>query len=218
VEYLMAYRRRPTPAVGYRWLVIVVLLMIACAGYFGPWVADESAGLVITGVDLAEYVKFLPPVQSGQIQVQREAFYVPLVSASVSATLLAGRRGLPRWLRVLLALAAIPLALAMLPPAWSPGVLLQPEFRVQVFAILVCLAAVPAIVITRYIPDRIVLLVIALLALAAALWPAWSFRQVLPAIADVYAHPLRPGWGFWVCVLANLGIALYGVARALSKE
>jgi hypothetical protein len=216
-EGTMAYRRRPvTPPVGLYWLAVVVLLLLACAGYFGAWVADRSAGLVITGVDLAEYVKFLPPVQSGQIQVRREAFYVPLVSASLTATLLAGRRGLPRWLRVLLALAAIPLALAMLPPAWNPAVLLEPEFRVQVLAILVCLAAVPAILITRYIPDRLIMLVIALLALAAALWPAWSFQQVLPSIEDFYGHPLRPGWGFFACVIANLGIAFYGVARTLT--
>jgi hypothetical protein len=209
--------RRPiTSSGGLYWHVVIVLLLFACVGYFGAWVADRSAGLVITGVDLAEYVKFLPPVQSGQIPVQREAFYVPLVAASLTATLLAGRRGLRGWLRVLLALAAIPLALAMLPPAWTPDLLLRSEFRIQVLAILVCLAAVPLIVVTRYIPDRLVMFIGALLALAAALWPAWSFLRVLPVIANVYAHPLRPGWGFWLCILSNLTIAVYGLGRMLT--
>jgi hypothetical protein len=212
----MAYRRRVIPPNELYWRMIAVLLLLACVGYFGAWVADRSAGLVITGVDLAEYVKFLPPVQSGQIPVRREAFYVPLLAASLSATLLAGRRGLPMSLRVLLALAAIPLALAMLPPAWTPALLLRTEFRIQVLAILVCLAAIPLIAVTRLIPGRAVMLVIALLALAAALWPAWSFLRILPAIAEVYAHPLRPGWGFWLCILSNLTIAVYGLGRAFT--
>jgi hypothetical protein len=70
--------------------------------------------------------------------------------------------------------------------------------------------------VTRYIPDRLVLLAIGLLALTAALWPAWSFLRVLPAIAEVYAHPLRPGWGFWLCTLSNLALAVYGLGRALT--
>ena len=51
--------------------------------------------------------------------MRREFFYLPLFAGSLIASLLASRRTLPRWLRVLLGLGAIPLALAMLPPAWT---------------------------------------------------------------------------------------------------
>ncbi len=210
----MAYRRAPLQrSAALDWLPLLALWLLACAGYFGAWVPHRAAGLVITGVDLAEYVKFLPPVMAGQVPVQREAFYLPLISASLIATLIAGRRSLPLWLRLLLGAAAVPLALALLPPAWSPGTLRLPEFRLQVAALLACLAATPLTVLLRYLPDRVVLLAIALLALAAVLWSTWSFNQVLPAIRVVYRAPLAPGWGFWLALAAQLGIALYAAAR-----
>jgi len=34
-------------------------LVMAFIGYFGAWVDHPAAGLVILGLDLAEYVKFL---------------------------------------------------------------------------------------------------------------------------------------------------------------
>lgn len=212
----MAYRRVPLHRrIGLRWLPVLLLWLLAWAGYFGAWTPHRAAGLVITGVDLAEYVKFLPPVMSGQIPIQREAFYLPLVSASLTATLVASRRSLPFGLRLLLGAAAIPLALAMLPPAWTPGLLRLPEFRLQTLAILACLTALPLTVLLRYLPDRVILLGIALLALAAALWPAWSFSRVLPAIRDVYRAALAPGWGFWLALIAQLGLAFYAIARAI---
>ncbi len=215
----MAYRRASLrrPASLY-WMPVLLLWLLAWAGYFGPWVPHRAAGLVITGVDLAEYVKFLPPVMAGQVPIQRETFYLPLISASLIATLIASRRSLPLWLRLLAGAAAIPLALAMLPPAWTPGTLRLPEFRLQILALLACLAAIPLTVLLRYLPNRAVLLVIALLTLAAVLWPAWSLNQVLPAIRDIYRAPLAPGWGFWLAVIAQLGLALYATARTITTR
>lgn len=210
----MVYRRAAAQrSAALDWLPVLSLWLLACAGYFGSWVPHRAAGLVITGVDLAEYVKFLPPVMAGQVPVQREAFYLPLISASLIATMIASRRRLPLWLRLLLGAAAIPLALALLPPAWSPGTLRLPEFRLQVVALLACLAAIPLTVLLRYLPDRVVLLAMALLALAAVLWSTWSFNQVLPAIRDVYRTPIAPGWGFWLASVSQLGLAVYAAAR-----
>ncbi len=215
----MAYRRASLQRPAARcWVPVLVLWLLACVGYFGAWVPHRAAGLAITGVDLAEYVKFLPPVMGGQIPIQRETFYLPLVSASLIATLIASRRSLPLWLRLLVGGAAIPLALAMLPPAWAPGTLRLPEFRLQVLALLACLTAIPLTVLLRYLPTRVVMLAIALLALAAVLWPGWSLNQVLPAIQDIYRSPLAPGWGFWLAVIAQVGLALYATARTITTR
>jgi hypothetical protein len=197
---------------------LILAGLIGTVGYFGPWVPHRAAGLVILGLDLGEYVKFLPEVAAGQIAIRRELFYLPLVAASLSASLLAGRQGLPRWSRALLALVAIPLALAMLPPAWSPTTLTLPEFRLQVIAIVVCLGMVPAVVLTRYLPNRLVLGLIALLALAAAIWPAWGLRQVLPAIAALYRQPLVPGWGFWAALAGQLAVAVIATAEIIRRS
>jgi hypothetical protein len=195
--------------------LIVLAIAAGLAGYYGPWLAHRAAGLVIIGLDLAEYVKFLVPVASGQIVIQREVFYLPLFAGSVTASLFAGRRCLPTWLRWVLALSAAPLALAMLPPAWSPAVLRMDEFRIQVFAIWVCLTLIPGIVVTRYLPDRLVLLVIAFLALIAAIGPAWAFLQVRPAILQVYRQPSPLGWGFMLNFLGFFAGAFLAIAELL---
>jgi len=188
------------------------------AGYYGPWVAHRAAGLVIIGLDLAEYVKFLPQVASGQVGIPREVFYLPLVAGSITASLLASRRCLPTWFRWALALLAAPLALAMLPPAWSPGLLRLGEFRTQVLAIGVCLALIPGIALTRYLPDWLVIVMIAFLALLAAIGPAWAFLQVRGAIAQVYRRDLPLGWGFWLSLLGFLGQAFLAIVEILRPE
>jgi hypothetical protein len=201
-----------------RWLPIIPPLLLALAGYFGAWVPHRAAGLVIAGVDFAEVVKFIPEMQGGQISVLREAFYMPLVAASLTATFVAGRRRLPRWLRFVALMAAVPLALAMLPPAWSPGLLLQGEFRIQVLAIAFCLLAVPLIALTRLLPDGLVLLLAALLALAAAVWPTWSYLQVLPPLRALYeTQALLIGWGFWLSVAGWLVTAFLALVVALHR-
>jgi hypothetical protein len=199
-------------------LLIALAATIGLVGYYGPWLSHRAAGLVVVGLDLAEYVKFLPPVASGQIVIQREIFYLPLFAGSVTASLLASRRYLPTWIRWALAFSAVPLALAMLPPAWSPSLLLLNEFRLQVLALGLCLALIPGIVVTRYLPDWLVLVTIALVALLAAVGPAWAFLQVRPAIAQVYRRPPPLGWGFCLGSVGFVAEVFVAIAAILSPQ
>jgi hypothetical protein len=201
-----------------RCLLILLAVATGLAGYYGPWVAHRAAGLVIMGLDLAEYVKFLPQVFSGPVAIQREIFYLPLIAASVTASLFASRRCVPIWLRWALAFLAAPLALAMLPPAWSPGLLRMEEFRIQVLAIAVCLLLIPGVVLTRYLPDWLILLIVAFLALLAAIGPTWAFLQVRAAVDQVYRRPPAVGWGFWSSLVGFLGAAFLAIAELLRPE
>ena len=211
----MTSRRVTLRRTGRVWLPVLAGTALGLAGYFGSWVAHRSAGLMVTGLDLGEYVKFIPQVIAGQIFIRREVFYWPLCAGSIIASLLASRRALPGWLRILLALGAIPLALALLPPAWSPALLALPEFRLQSGALLFCLMMIPAIAVTRFLPDRVILGLIGLLAIPAAVLPAWSFLQVKPAIEALYRHPIRPGWGFWAGAIGFLFVSFWAIAQML---
>jgi hypothetical protein len=213
----MPSHRPSQQAAGSVWLPIIAAWLLGLAGYFGPWVPHRAAGLVVSGLDLGEYVKFIPQVISGQIAVRREIFYLPLFAGSLIASLLASRRSLPRWVRILLGLGAILLALALLPPAWSPVTLRLPEFHLQTAALIFCLALVPAVILTRYLPDRLVLGLIALLAIPAAFLPIWGFLEVRPAVADLYRQPLRLGWGFWAALIGFLFVAFWAIAQALTR-
>lgn len=212
-SYLTARRTQRTRRI--RWLAITLASLIGLIGYYGPWVPHKAAGLIVIGLDIAEYVKFIPEVASGRIALRREIFYLPLFAVSMGASLFASRRVLPLWSRWLMAVLAVPLALAMLPPAWNPTILLQPEFRLQTLAIAFCLMLVPGAMLLRGVPDRPILIVIALLSLAAAIAPAWGYVQVYAAIEALYRQPLALGWGFWVGTGGFLAAALIAIAEAI---
>lgn len=210
--------RRGSQLTGGRSIPIIVAGLAGLVGYYGPWVPHRAAGLVVIGLDLAEYVKFLPKVAPGPGAIAREIFYLPLFTVSMGAALLASRRSLPGWLRWGLAVASVPAALAMLPPAWSPAVLRLPEFRLQMVAMGACLLAVPLASLTRYLPNRLVLTLMVTLALAAAIGPAWGFSQALPTIGGLYGHTLHPGWGFWLSMTGFLGVAFFACAEILRSS
>lgn len=210
--------RPAPPRPRLKWWPVLAAFALALAGYFGAWVWHRAAGLVVTGVDLAEYVKFLPAFRAGQLRLLRESFYMPLAAGSLIAGLIASRRVLPLWLRWLSGLLAIPLALAMLPPAWSPGLLTLPEFRLQTVVMAICLAALLLLPVTRFLPDPVALFLIGLLALAAAIWPLSSFLPILPSVATLYTRPVRPGWGFWLATLGFLLTALFAVVGIFPRR
>lgn len=210
----MMKRRAAMSPVARRWLPLVLGLGLGLAGYFGPWLPHRAAGLEISGLDLAEYVKFVPQVASGQIAIRREIFYLPLLAASLTAGWLATRCALPRALRALCWLAAIPLAAAMLPPAWSPGRLRLPEFRLQMLAIALCLANLLLLPLLRHLPNRLLLAGIAVLSMGA-LGAAWGYVQVRPAIAALYRTEIALGWGVWASLAGHLSAALFASAELL---
>jgi hypothetical protein len=193
------------------WLLIVL-------GYWGPWVPAGPAGLRVLGLDLAEYVKFIAEVRSGQISLTREVFYLPMVALSLSLSLLAHRPELPlpglvRWL---LNLLAVPAALAMLPPAWTPALLATPEFVKQTAAIGVCLIlALLSYPVLRRLPARLTALIIVLLALFAIFPPLLAFADLAPALDAIYGRELPPGRGLWQM---PLGFALLAAGALLAAR
>ncbi len=188
-------------------------LLLTALGYWGAWLSHPAAALAILGLDLAEYVKFVPEVRSGHLILRREAFYNPLITLALGLILLATvpRPRFSRWLRAGLVLLAVPVALSMLPPAWTPDSLRAPEFRLQTTVMLLLLAVVPlAPLLHRYMPDPIRGL--ALLGLAALPFPALrGFLRLLPVLEGLYHRPLQPGTAFYLTAAGAILIALSGL-------
>jgi len=207
-------RRPPWAAIDWvRWLLPLSALL-TLAGYFGPWVAHRVAGLVVTGLDLGEYVKFLPVVRQGQVVLWREGFYLPLVVVSLALSVAAFRPQLRYgWFvrTLLLAIAGIA-ALNLLPPAWNEATFQNPEFRQQVLALLLCLVAAAFSPFLALLPGWFSNGLIALLSVAALWFPLSAFLQVLPAIRELYNQPLQPGWGVYLLVS---GLLLLGAVHVL---
>lgn len=188
------------------WLQLLALLL-TLIGYFGAWVPHRVSGLVITGLDLGEYVKFLPLIRSGQITIWRAGFYLPLVTVSLTASLtaFAPRPPLSRWLcwllRLLLLALATVAALNLLPPAWDQSTFTNPEFRLQMIALAGSLFVMGTSPLWALLPRRLTLTAVTLLSIGALWYPLHDFFQVLPSIRELYQQPLAPGWGLYLMVV-----------------
>lgn len=170
--------------------------LLAAAGVWGAWVWASPAGLRVLGIDLAEYVKFMAEVRSGQIAMTREVFLLPLVAISLSMSLLAHRRdiGFPRFLAWVVNLVALPMALAMLPPAWTPALLRTPEFAKQTVAILVCLVcAVLSYPLLRRLPWLVSAAAVASLSVAGIALPIIAFARISGPLATIFGAPVSAG-------------------------
>ncbi len=196
----------------YKWLLPLGALL-ALVGYFGPWIGNPVAGLVVIGLDMGEYVKFLPSILDGSIQVWREGFYLPLVAVSLALSLQAFRKERRYgWAtRAVLIAVAIIAALNLLPPAWTPQRMLTQEFRLQFFAIVFLLAAVALSPFLALLPQKAAGAAMAIMALAATAVPIIGFLRVLPDISLVYNRPQSAGWGLYVMLLGLMILAVLGM-------
>ena len=142
--------------------------MALAGGSWAPWVDRAAAALVLTAPDLAEFVKFLPEVRCGALVVQRLCFLGPLFVVLVTTPCVIGARSLdyPGWLRGLVLAVAATLALLLLPPVWSPPVLLADEFRLQTAGCVLCWG----LPVTGRAPGRVA--------------PALACRSAARAVAD----------------------------------
>lgn len=184
------------------WLLAVGLVLTGVGGGFGPWIWRDSVALQLTAPGLAEFVKFLPEVRTGQIQVERLFFLLPLFLVTLILPLLVMNRGLdlPFILRWGLRLTAIPLALASLSPVWTPAILMSAEFRLQTLLAIISLGLV--LFASFFNQLSLKLLIIALTGgnfIAIAL-SSWQFSLVQASLAETYHEPIWLGWGWQVMV------------------
>ena len=198
-------------------IIFILALLFLAFGYWGRWISHPVAGLNILGVDLPEYVKFVPEVRNGVIPVNRMVFFAMPVVLALGLILFASMRmAVSVWLRGLAGLLAIPVALSMLPPAWTPGLLLTPEFRTQTIVIMALMAAVFLIPLWKQlIPDWLrgaFLILLALLPLPAIT----AFFRLMPALEKLYNQPLRPGPGLWWLLAGMVLLAVSGVLLILA--
>ncbi|MCZ7574701.1 MAG: hypothetical protein M5U01_39630 [Ardenticatenaceae bacterium] len=196
----------------------LVGILAGAGGWWLPWVLHASgvAALVLLGLDLGEFFKFTSLWRAGEIQWERQIFYLPPVLAALALAALAAQRGpLARWL---LALPAIFLALVVLPPyPYTVAALFSPEFRFQTWSTISALGAIAAALFAPYIvrPPRTALgLVRVALGLAGLTLPLWAFWRVKLILDGLYGRPIVVGPGLFVTLGGFTLLAVTGV-RAL---
>ncbi len=191
---------------------IAAFLFLALA-YWGRWIAHPAAGLNILGVDLPEYVKFVPEVRYGIIPINRLVFFAPPLALSAGLILFASlQRDLHLSLRMLAGVLSVPVALSMLPPAWTPGTLMTPEFRAQTVLIMVLITSALLIPLWKtLLPDWLrggLFIALGLLNLPVIR----AFEVLLPALEKLYHQPLQPGGGIFALYLGTGLMIIAGIS------
>ena len=196
-----------------RW-VLPIGWGLAVLGFLGPWVSHPTAALTLSGVDMGEFVKFLPAVLDGSLRLIRQLFYLPAFAVTVSIALLIGSRRLcySKLFQTLGLLLAIPVSLQLLPPAWSPSSLMTAEFRTQTIALGVSWLLLGTWWLIGRLPSWLTGPLSAALCLGAIVLPLWQYLTVKPAIDKVYGQSAGTGWGFFLCLT---GLVLTTAASTL---
>lgn len=181
--------------------------VLALVGVWGAWVPHRDAALVLSGWDLAEYLKFVPGAN-----VPRDLFYLPVWCGAITLLILANppanlRPGLSP-VRLGLIAVALGLMVALLPP--YPDTLTG--FRTAgyrwrfIFGASGIVLALLSLRVRRW-PARLAGGALLVLAGLGAFPALWQFIQVRNELETVYGA--RLGWGWGVGALL-VGWALVG--------
>ncbi|MBI1879424.1 MAG: hypothetical protein HYR94_14600 [Chloroflexi bacterium] len=202
------------------WLLALGLFLSGLGGAFLPWIWRDPVALQLTAPGLAEFVKFLPEVRYGQVQLHRLFFLLPLFLALLALPLFSANHQLamPRWLRWALRLAVIPLALAALSPVWTPAILVAAEFRLQT---MLALGAIGLAVIAPLLKNLSLKLLVSLLVvggMAAIILPIWQFSLIQAGVIQAYHEPVSLGWGWWLTIAGVIMSLVSGIWLAFFKD
>jgi len=190
-------------------------------GYLLVWLPHDVAGLSFIGVEMGEWVKFLPQIRSGEIAADRNLFYLPPIALGLMLAFWTAYWPNLRWqtwamrlLAVIVALLAFPAVEAILDEGtseWLP--------RLAMIAVV----AVVAIIVSLFsrLPQETGLTVgwtaMIILALVGLVLPMWAYLTVRPVVAKLFTSEIGIGPGLWLNVIGNL-MVLVAVSFLLLKN
>ena len=189
-----------------RWLRLAWLgLVIGVVGYLTVWLPLAPNALRLIGLEMGEWIKFLPQVQAGETP-SRNLFYLPPITMGTAIMLLTvrwpGRRvnsWLARGLGLLVAMLAFPSVEAIRFESAT-------EWRLRLGLVagvaLVGLLMVWAARLPRPVPYTLLIIV----ALVGAILPTWAYWAIRPVIAFWVKLPVGIGPGVWLNLAGHLSL------------
>jgi ABC-type glycerol-3-phosphate transport system permease component len=196
--------------------ILLAALIAALAGYFGPWVWHPAVAFRYSADDLAEFVKLMPAVRSGEVLITRELFYLPMWMAAVGLALWVGAYVQKTWARWLVGLVVGYAAVWPMPS--YPFILdayRSPEFGLTfwVSVVTVVLCALAAWRGARLPRRGRGALWIAIGSIGATVAPL-HFVRLKPALDAQHGWMMSLGWGIVVTVAAFVVIGAIGFLDA----
>lgn len=171
-------------------------------GYFLVWMPHQSVALSLIGLDISEWLKFLPQMQSGQLP-NRNLFYLPPITAGLMLALLTAGWSNGRWQTWGARATAVVISLLAFPSL--DAIRFEPasewQLRLVMIGVVVVVAGATA-VLGRW--PRLVRLLLFIVALAGAVLPLYAYLAVRPVVAALLGEPIGIGLGLWLNTAGHL--------------
>ncbi len=202
-----------TPRTQTRLLLLAFTAILA--GYLTVWLPNDAAGLSFLGFEIGEWVKFLPQVQSGELPMNRNYFYLPPVLLGAMMALQASRwpnRRPQTWAMRGLAILVACLALPSI-----DAVRFEPASEWLLRLLLVGCVALLALIGSWLgkLPNTAYWMLMEMAALLGLLFPLWAYVAVWPAVAELWQQPVAFGPGIWLNSAGNLVVILVATLAVL---
>lgn len=187
---------------------VPLALTAVLIGYLTTWLPHPAAGLTLIGLDISEWVKFLPQMQNGELP-NRDWFYLPPVTLGGLMILWSVGWGNGRWQTWFVRLLGVGVSLLAFPAIEEIRFEAASEWRPRVVLIgLVVLLAVGSVFLSR-VPRVTAVLMIAL-GLVGLILPTWAYLAVRPVVSALLGVPLGTGMGVWLNGVGHLIMIVWG--------
>ncbi len=196
--------------------------------YFLVWLPQAVVGLSFIGLDLGEWVKFLPQLRSGELSLNRNLFYLPPITLGLMLTSWTIDWPNRRWqtwvvrgIAILIACLAFPAFEVILDEQMDQWLL-----RILLITVVI-LATILAPILKRLLPSHTPVytwLTIIFLGLVGASWPTWAFLAIRPIVTELFGVPVGIGPGVTLNIVGHLLaagaaiVSLFNIRRARSRS
>lgn len=186
------------------------------AGYLMVWLPQPVVGLSLIGLEMGEWVKFLPEVQAGLLP-DRNLFYLPPVLLGLMMALWTAGWPNGRWQSWAVRGVAVLVSLLAFPAV--EAVRFEPADQWLLRIGLVGLVGVTAVLsgVMDRLPQRIRPLLLLVLAVVGLVLPSWAYLAVRPVIAELFRTDVGIGPGLLLHIAGNLLVVVTGLLSLLQR-
>ncbi|MGW8318871.1 MAG: hypothetical protein ACWGPS_06450 [Candidatus Promineifilaceae bacterium] len=181
-------------------------------GYLLVWLPQPVVGLSFIGLEMGEWVKFVPQVRAGDMWLGRDAYYLPPITLGLMLAFWTAEWSGQRWQTWAARLLAIFVAMLSFP---ALEVVLEEgpkEWLLRLLLVgLVAIVAMSAGLLARAAGKRYRELrrgLFLILGLGGAILPLWTFLAMRPAIEGLLGADFGSGPGVWLNTAGHLLIVL----------
>ena len=206
-------------------ILIPVGFTAILVAYFLIWLPQPVVGLSFIGLEMGEWVKFLPQVRSGEIIASRNYFYIPPITLGMMMIAWTVTWPNKRWQTWIVRGLAVAVAFLAFPSIEAILDELASEWLLRlILVMLVLLLAVLSPLFKRLPPGILIKgswILILLLGLIGAIFPTWAYLAVRGPVGDLLRLAVGIGPGVWLNAAGHIllaGTAAYFLVARVGKH